>query len=300
MANDIKHIPVMMKEILQHLNFSEGACVLDCTLGLGGHSREIAKKIGPQGLLIGIDRDEDSIALAQQNLEDFSGRCAFVQKDFRDLDVALDGLGISQVDGILFDLGVSSYQMDTAERGFSIRSVGPLDMRMDRNSFISAYDLINSLSSKEISLILKNFGEERWHDRIADHLVKSRVKHPIQSTEELTEIILKAIPRRFQDHHIHPATRTFQAFRIAVNRELEAIEIALKKAIRYLRPGGAICVISFHSLEDRIVKEKFKYFAKEQMLEIITKKPLRPTDEEIERNARSRSARLRVARRIKK
>ena len=300
MANDIKHVPVMIKEILEHLNLSEGSCVLDCTLGLGGHSREIAKRIGSHGLLIGIDRDEDSIARAQQNLEDFSGRCAFAQKDFRDLDAALDNFGINQVDGILFDLGVSSLQLDTPERGFSIRSDGPLDMRMDRNSFISAYDLINSLSSKEISSILKNFGEERWHERIADYLVKSRVKHPIESTEELKEIILKAIPHRFQDHHIHPATRTFQAFRIAVNRELEALEIALNKAIRYLRPEGVICVISFHSLEDRIVKEKFKNFAKEQILEIITKKPLRPTEEETERNVRSRSARLRVARRIKK
>ncbi|MDP8264927.1 MAG: 16S rRNA (cytosine(1402)-N(4))-methyltransferase RsmH [Candidatus Aceula lacicola] len=300
MANEIKHVPVMIKEILEHLNLSEGSCVLDCTLGLGGHSKEIAKKIGSHGLLIGIDRDEDSIVRAQQNLEDFSGRCAFAQKDFRDLDAALDNFGVSQVDGILFDLGVSSLQLDTPERGFSIRANGPLDMRMDRNSFISAYDLVNSLSSKEISSILKNFGEERWHERIADHLVKSRVKHPIESTEELKNIILNAIPHRFQDHHIHPATRTFQAFRIAVNRELEALEIALNKAIRYLRPGGTICVISFHSLEDRIVKEKFKYFAKEEILEIITKKPLRPTEEEAECNVRSRSARLRVARRIKK
>ncbi len=300
MANNIKHVPVMINEILEHLDLFEGACILDCTLGLGGHSKEIARKIGPQGLLIGIDRDEDSIALAQQNLEEFSGRCAFAQKDFRDLDVALDSFGIDQVDGILLDLGISSYQLDTSERGFSIRSDGPLDMRMDRNSLISAYDLINSLSSKEISSILKNFGEERWHDRIADYLVKSRIKHPIESTEELKNIILRAIPNRFQDHHIHPATRVFQAFRIAVNRELEALEIALTKAIQYLKPGASICVISFHSLEDRIVKEKFKYCAKEQILEIITKKPLRSSEQEIQNNARARSAKLRVAKRIKR
>jgi len=293
------HTPVMMREVLENLHLEKGDCVLDCTLGLGGHAAEIVKRIGSHGLLIGIDRDEDSLMIAQNNLEEFSGSCAFVQKDFRHLDEVLDDLGIKQVNGVVLDLGVSSYQLETPERGFSIKSDGPLDMRMDRKSYISAYDLINSLSLKEISSILKNFGEERFHERIADHLVRQRIKHPIESTEELKSIILKAIPGgRHQQHKIHPATRTFQAFRIAVNRELEALDIALNKAVRYLKKDGYICVIAFHSLEDRIIKEKFRCFAKENILEIVTKKPLRPTDEEINENIRARSARLRVAKRI--
>ncbi len=299
MSENIKHIPVMRDQVLESLNLQEGNCILDCTLGLGGHSLEILKRIGGHGLLVGIDRDEDALALAQENLEEFSGRCVFAQKDFRYLDVALEDLGIKQVDGIIFDLGVSSYQLETPERGFSIRHDGPLDMRMDRSSFISAYDLVNSLSAQEISSILKSFGEERWHQRIAQYLVKQRIKHPIESTEELKEVILRAIPHRYQNQRIHPATRTFQAFRIAVNRELEALEIAVEKGIRHLKPGGRICVIAFHSLEDRIVKEKFKYFNKEGVLEIITKKPLTPSEEEMQKNIRSRSARLRIAERVK-
>ncbi|MDP8265998.1 MAG: 16S rRNA (cytosine(1402)-N(4))-methyltransferase RsmH [Candidatus Aceula meridiana] len=292
------HTSVMMNEVLENLHLKKGDCVLDCTLGLGGHARQIAKKIGSHGLLIGIDRDEDSLMLAKENLEEFSGRCAFIQKDFRHLDDVLDDLGIKQVDGVVLDLGVSSYQLETAERGFSIKADGPLDMRMDRKSYISAYDLINSLSFNEISSILKNFGEERFHERIADQLVRQRIKHPIESTEELKSIILKAIPGRHQQYKIHPATRTFQAFRIAVNRELEALDIALNKAVRYLKKDGYICSIAFHSLEDRIIKEKFRYFAKENIVEIVTKKPLRPTDQETHENIRARSARLRVAKRI--
>jgi len=295
MMENIEHIPVMYQEVIEQLNLHPGDCVLDCTLGLGGHSKEIVKHIGPSGTLIAMDRDADSLAIAKQNFDENQSRCTFVHQDFRFLDTALDGLKIKEVNAILFDLGVSSYQLDMPDRGFSIRSNGPLDMRMDREGFISAYDLINSLSINEISLILKNFGEERWHQRIADSLVKERVKHPIESTEELKRIIVGAIPHQYQHQKIHPATRSFQAFRIAVNRELEALDVALDKAIKYLSVGGHLCVISFHSLEDKIVKNKFCSYLKQGTIQILTKKPLRPSVLEVDQNPRSRSARLRTA-----
>jgi 16S rRNA (cytosine1402-N4)-methyltransferase len=295
MMENVEHIPVMCQEVIAQLHLHPGDCALDCTLGLGGHSREMIKGVSPGGSLIAIDRDSDSLDLARKSLEDYAGQCTFVQRDFRFLDSVLEELKIKEVSAILFDLGVSSYQLETPERGFSIRSNGPLDMRMDQNSFISAYDLINSLSTNEISLILKNFGQERWHQRIADFLVKERVKHPIESTEELKKIIVHAIPRKYQDQKIHPATRSFQAFRIAVNRELEALEVAIDKAIKYLRVGGRLCVISFHSLEDKIIKNKFCGYAKQGTIEILTKKPLRPSLAEMSKNPRARSARLRVA-----
>jgi len=295
MVEKAQHVPVMLQEVIESLDLHPGSCVMDCTLGMGGHSQEIVKRISPNGFLIAIDRDADSLTLAQKNLEEYAGHCTFIQKDFRYLDAVLDQLAIKEVDAFLFDLGVSSYQLDTPERGFSLRNNGPLDMRMDRNSFISAYDLINSLSIDEISLILKNFGQERWHKRIADCLVRERVKHPIESTEELKKIITNAIPRQHQHQKIHPATRAFQAFRIAVNRELEALEVALDKCMKHLRVGGRVVVISFHSLEDKIVKNKFHSYSKQGTIEILTKKPLRSTTAEVDENVRSRSARLRVA-----
>ncbi len=294
MMEHVDHIPVMCHDVIAQLHLRPGDRVLDCTLGLGGHSKEMLKAISPGGRLIAIDRDPDSLAIAENNLKEYAGQCTFVQKDFRALDAVLDDLKIKDVNAILLDLGVSSYQLDMPERGFSIRSNGPLDMRMDRGSFISAYDLVNSLSNNELSLILKNFGQERWHQRIADSLVKERVKHPIESTDELRKIILSAIPRQHQHQKIHPATRSFQAFRIAVNRELEALEVALDKAISYLCVGGRLCVISFHSLEDKIVKNKFCCYLKQGKIELLTKKPLSPSTEEMDRNPRARSARLRV------
>lgn len=290
-----QHIPVMCNEVLGGLNLRPGDHVLDGTMGLGGHSKEILKRISPNGFLIGVDRDGDSLAMAKENLSEYAGRTAFIQSDFRFLDKVLEDLGIKEVNAILLDLGVSSYQLDTPERGFSIRGSGPLDMRMDRGSFISAYDLVNSLSTNEISMILKNFGEERFHRRIADHLVRERVKHPIESTEELKRIIVSAVPRQYQNQKIHPATRSFQALRIAVNRELEALEEALDKCINCLRVGGRIGVISFHSLEDRIVKTKFNEFEKKGQAMVVTKKPLYPSESEINKNSRARSARLRIA-----
>ncbi|HOW34820.1 MAG TPA: 16S rRNA (cytosine(1402)-N(4))-methyltransferase RsmH [Candidatus Omnitrophota bacterium] len=289
------HIPVMLKEVLEFLNLKDGDCIVDGTVGTAGHSMNILTAVGPAGQLIGIDRDGDSLLVAEERLKSFAGRYRLVKDDFRNIDHVLDSLGIRQVNGMLLDLGISSYQLEDAQRGFSIKSEGPLDMRMDKNSYISAYDLVNSLSEGEIASILKNFGQERWHHRIASYLVKQRSKAPIESTQDLSDTVLRAIPHRYQNQKIHPATRTFQAFRIAVNRELEALEVALDKAVDYLSPAARLCVISFHSLEDKIVKEKFLSFAKQGKVKLITKKPLRPSPDETNDNPRARSARLRVA-----
>ncbi len=293
-----RHVPVMPKEVLAYLNLKAGDCVVDGTLGMAGHAAAIAEAIGSKGHLIGIDRDGESMKIAQERLANSLAKVNLVSQDFRHMDSILQGLGVEEVDGILLDLGISSYQLENADRGFSIKLDGPLDMRMDKNSYISAYDLVNSLSEKEISSILKNFGQERWSNRIASYLVKERMRNPIESTQDLSNTVLRAIPHRYQHEKIHPATRTFQAFRIAVNRELEALEVALDKSVHCLKKGARLCVIAFHSLEDRIVKEKFKAFAKEGKIKLITKKPLRPEAEEIHANPRARSARLRVAERI--
>jgi 16S rRNA (cytosine1402-N4)-methyltransferase len=272
--------------------------VVDATVGLGGHAVALLEKIGPPGRLIAIDRDGESLQLAKEKLKAFSAQCHFIQEDFRHIDRILKSLGIQEVDAIVFDLGVSSYQLNNPERGFSIKLDGPLDMRIDKQSFISAYDLVNSLSEREIASILKNFGQERFSNRIAHFLVQERIQHPIETTNDLTRAILKAIPYRYQRQKIHPATRTFQAFRIAVNRELEAMEIALDRCVPCLKKGGRIAVIAFHSLEDRIVKEKFRQYGRERKMVAIFKKPLRPSPQENQENPRARSARLRVAERI--
>ncbi len=285
------HIPVMSGEVREYLNLPSDACFVDCTIGCAGHSQLIASPMNPQGRIIGIDRDREALALAEKNLASCVQHCDFIHDDFRNIDKILDSLGIDQVDGMLFDLGVSSLQLDDPARGFRLRDEGPLDMRMDQEECLSAYDLINTLSEHEISSILKDYGQERWHNRIARHIVSKR---PLQSTGDLRDIVLRAIPRVSRREKIHPATRTFQAFRIAVNRELESLEIALDKCIDYLKTGARICVISFHSLEDRIVKQKFRLLAKDQKMELIVKKPLRPREEEVRENPRARSACLRV------
>ena len=301
------HVPVMQKEVQEYLNLSANATFVDCTLGLGGHARLIAEGLGPDGHLIGIDRDAQSLSLAKANLANSVCRKDFVHDDFRNIDKVLDGLKISQVEGMLFDFGISSFQLDKPERGFSIKSDGPLDMRMDQDSFISAYDLVNSLSEQEIASILHNYGEERMSRRIARFLVEERAKKPIESTKELSEIVMRAMPGRLRHQRIHPATRTFQALRIAVNRELESIELALNKCVKYLKKNGRICVIAFHSLEDRIVKQKFRAYTVAQataqgtdsvQLELVVRKPIRPMEEEVIANPRARSARLRVAQKI--
>jgi 16S rRNA (cytosine1402-N4)-methyltransferase len=290
----------MLREVLDYLNLSPGKTIVDATLGIGGHSREILERIMPGGRLVGIDRDEESLKVARQRLVDFGDSCEFVHGNFVEIDSILKKLNINKIDGIVFDLGISSFQLDDPQRGFSFQEEGPLDMRLDRTSYISAYDLINNLNEEEISSMLWNFGQERWHNRIARILVSEREKQPISTTSQLSNIVLKAIPYRYRCRHyrIHPATRTFQAVRIAVNRELETLETAINKAIEFLNDRARICVISFHSLEDRIVKLSFRRFAAEGLINTITPKPLTPTLEEIGTNPSSRSAKFRVAERL--
>lgn len=285
----------MLEEIIKYLNLGPGKTIVDATVGTGGHSLEIVRQILPAGRLIAIDRDEESLNIARERLGQFKNNCTFVYGNFVDIDKILNNLKVEKVDGMLFDLGISSFQLDNPQRGFTFQKDGPLDMRMDKNSYISAYDLLNNLNEEEISSLLKNFGQERWHNRIAKFLVKERKSHPISSTRELSELILKATPYKYRYYRIHPATRTFQAIRIAVNRELESLEIVLQKAIKFLSKGGRICVISFHSLEDRIVKFGFRNLSAANTIKIITRKPLLPCEEETRDNPSSRSAKLRVA-----
>jgi 16S rRNA (cytosine1402-N4)-methyltransferase len=292
------HVPVMTREVLEGLAPAPGKTVVDGTVGTGGHAQLIARLVSPGGRVVGIDRDEDALNLARQRLEGEGAACELVHGNFQDIDTILSEKGILHVDGILLDLGVSSLQLDTPERGFSFQSEGPLDMRLDKTSYISAYDLINNLNEDELSCLLRDFGQERWHHRIARFLVEERQKHPIATTSELAEIVKRATPYKYRFSRIHPATRTFQAVRIAVNRELETLERALSKAVDLLAPGGRICVISFHSLEDRIVKHRFKEYSAEGRIRIITPKPLTPSEEEVAQNPRSRSSKLRVAERL--
>ncbi len=292
------HTPVMLQEVLAYLNLGPGKIILDATVGTGGHAEEILKRISPGGRLIGIDRDRESLSVAKERLSRFGSACELVHGNFLDIDSILKGLKIKKVDGVLFDLGISSFQLEDPQRGFSFQQEGPLDMRMDRESYISAYDLLNNLNEEEISALLWNFGQERWHNRIARLLVSERERHPISTTAELSSIAVRATPYKYRHYRIHPATRTFQAVRIAVNRELETLEIALRKATELLAKAGRICVISFHSLEDRIVKISFKEFAREGLIKIITPKPLTPGLAEIEDNPSSRSSKFRVAEKV--
>jgi len=294
------HTPVMLTEVLDYLDLRPGKTIVDATIGTGGHSQGILERIMPGGRLIGIDRDQESLSIAKERLANFSESCDFIHSNFIDIDNILKTLNISKIDGVLFDLGISSFQLEDPERGFSFQNGGPLDMRLDRNSNISAYDLVNNLNEEEISSLLWAFGQERWHNRIAHILVREREKHPIATTLELSSIVQKAIPLRYRHRYyrIHPATRTFQAVRIAVNRELETLEMAISKAIELLNKKSRICVISFHSLEDRIVKFGFRKLAYEGLINIITPKPQTATYIEIEENPSSRSSKLRVAERL--
>ncbi len=292
------HTPVMLKEALEYLNVGQGKVIVDATVGTGGHSKCIIERISPGGRLICIDRDQESLAVARDRLSDYKGSCEFVYGNFSDIDTILRDLNISAIDGILFDLGISSFQLDNPSRGFSFQNEGPLDMRLDRNSYISAYDLVNNLNEEELSSLLWVFGQERWHNRIARFLVKERQGRPISTTSELSTIVLKAIPHKYREYRIHPATRTFQAVRIAVNRELEALETAIIKSIGFLNKNGRICVIAFHSLEDRAVKLAFRKESCGNLIKIMTPKPLVPVREEVLSNPSSRSAKFRAAERV--
>lgn len=292
------HQPVMLKEVISSLNLKTGDVVLDATVGLGGHSKEILKRILPDGSLIGLDQDRSAILIAETSLKDFSPNFKILNENFRNLEKILSKEGIKSLDAAIFDVGVSSYQLDDAQRGFSLKSDARLDMRMDPRAKISAYDIVNEYKEEDLADIIYKFGEERFSRRIARRIIEGRKSKPIETTMELAEIVRGAVGNKHKKGRIDPATRTFQAIRIAVNDELNALEEGIKEAVSYLGLGARIAVISFHSLEDRIVKNLFKGYAGLGVLKIITKRPLVPQDEEMAVNPRSRSAKLRIAERI--
>ncbi|MFY9268798.1 MAG: 16S rRNA (cytosine(1402)-N(4))-methyltransferase RsmH, partial [Candidatus Manganitrophaceae bacterium] len=281
---------------------------LDCTVGMGGHAEVILNATEPEGRVIGIDRDEDALALAAERLSRFQNRVTLRKSPFMELLHVVTDLGVKEVDGILFDLGVSSLQLDRPERGFSFQRPGPLDMRMDRTEGESAADWINSASERELVRILQEYGEERWSKRIASAIVRHRSESgTISRTEALEEIIWKAVPAKDRHRRIHPATRTFQALRMVINQEIPQLEAGLKEAISLLAVGGRLVVISFHSLEDRLVKQTFRAWSRGEVAEKegsarcfvnLYKKPVRPGEAEIARNPRARSAKLRALERV--
>ncbi len=291
------HNPVLLDEVINFLNPAPGKVIIDATIGGGGHAEEILRRIRPDGILIGIDRDAESLKIAHERLSS-KGSFRLINRNFRNLRHIIKDIDIGEVDGILFDLGISSIQMEAAERGFSIKNIGPLDMRMDRNDKLTAKDLVNGLSEGELSSIIRDLGEERFHNRIAKAIIMARKRKGIQTTAELADVISNSMPYRYARQRIHPATRTFQALRIRLNDELAAIEEAFHDAPYILKKGGRLCAISFHSLEDRIAKNVLKEFAAKGVLCILTKKILRPKEDEVLMNPRARSAKLRVAKRI--
>ncbi len=288
----------MPQEALEYLNVPAGGVVVDGTLGLAGHSWLIAQKLGQSGHLIGIDRDALAIDLAKEKLSGLSLQKDFCQGNFADIQQHLSGLGISTVDGVLLDLGISSFQLDNAARGFAFSSDGPLDMRMDPSKGQSAADLVNTLPENQLTNIIEKYGEDRFAKRIAKAIVYHRATQRIERTGQLADIVLRALPHGYTRGRIHPATRTFQALRIEVNDELGSLQRALQQSLEALKPGGRLCVISFHSLEDRIVKQAFKRFAEGGGAVILTKRPLVPTETECGTNPRSRSAKLRAIEKI--
>ncbi|MHB0884300.1 MAG: 16S rRNA (cytosine(1402)-N(4))-methyltransferase RsmH [Bacillota bacterium] len=302
-----------MKEVIEFLNCRPGGIYIDCTLGEGGHTLEILARIGPRGKLLGVDQDTGALAIAAKRLEtqgwvpspgptdtderdftDSAGSSAtLIHANFAELDVVLSSHAIPPVDGVLFDLGASSRQFDTPQRGFSYMHDAPLDMRMDAGQPVTAHDVVNGWDQAELARILFEYGEERWARRIAQFIIEARARRPIETTGELVEVIKAAIPAGARRHGPHPAKRTFQALRIAVNDELEAVKDGLAAALRAVKPGGRVVVISFHSLEDRAVKRTFKEAA-EGRFHILTKKPVTPSDAELNDNPRARSAKLRA------
>ncbi len=290
----VYHTPVLVREVIEFLKCGPGGIYLDCTLGEGGHTEEILKTSAPGGRVIGLDWDLQSIEHARDRLVAFGNRVVFHHENFIHLDAVLDREAVQEVDGILFDLGVSSTQLEVGERGFSFLKDGPLDMRMDQTKGKMASELINQLSETELTRIFQEYGEERWAKRISRFIVQERARARITSTSHLTELILKAIPKRSHVTRIHPATRVFQALRIAVNDELSNLWLVMEASIRRLKSAGRACVISFHSLEDRIVKHGFRDWGKQGQVTVITKRPIVAGEEERMLNPRCRSAKLRV------
>lgn len=309
------HVPVLFNETIENLNIRPDGIYVDGTLGGGGHSRGICERLGEDGLLIGIDRDTDALKAAQKNLEEFKCRKIFVHDNYSNIKRVLEGYQIERIDGAVLDLGVSSFQLDAEERGFSYMKPAPLDMRMDAEAPFSAYDVVNTYTKKELCDIIRSYGEEKWASRISDFIVKARGPHcetPIETTDALTDIIKAAIPASARREGPHPAKRTFQAIRIEVNDELGGLRKAVDEFVDVLGEKGRLCIITFHSLEDRIVKEKFAYRAdpctcpknlpcvcgKKPEVKKISRKPIIPSESEIEENPRSRSAKLRVVEKL--
>ncbi len=291
-----RHLPVLFTEVLEYLNCQPGRVYVDGTVGSGGHGRGILERSSPTGKLVGLDWDEAALERARENLAPFGHRVELRKANFRDLKSVLESLSIPGVDGIILDLGLSTEQLEDRERGFSFRGDGPLDMRMSRETAITARDLLETLSAEEIEALLREFGEERWARRIARNIVRRRERSPLRTTQELVEAIETSIPR--QPRRIHPATRAFQALRIAVNQELENLKHFLSEAPNLLNSGGRLGIISYHSLEDRLVKNYFRDWAPKGRgsvgaFKILTKKPVVPSLPEVEKNPRARSAKMR-------
>ena len=292
------HVPVMAGEIIEQLKLKNGNVVVDCTVGCGGHASQVLKEIIPGGMLIGIDQDDEALKIAEQTLRPYGDAFRLIRGNFRDLAQILKNIDVKKVDGLLFDLGVASIHFDTPARGFSVNYNGPLDMRMDRGIQLTARKIINTFPYRELEGVLREYGEEWKSHRIARSIVERRKKKPIETTLELAKLIEGVYYRRRYSRRIHPATKSFLALRVAVNNELDALKMGLVSGIEHLKSGSRISVISFHSLEDRIVKHMFKEYQKKELLRIITKSPLRPEYAEVKKNPRARSAKLRTAERI--
>ena len=292
----------MSEEVLFWLVRKDSRTYLDCTVGYSGHAEKFLEASGTASRLIGLDRDAVAIAASRERLAQFGDRVVLIHGHFMDLKQHLAASGIGLVDGILFDLGVSSPQLEESTRGFSFQEDGPLDMRMDQSMSGTAADLINQWPEAQLADAIFQFGEERFSRRIARAIVRARERHPLATTKELVSVIEGAVPANYRHSRLHSATRTFQAVRIAVNQELDCLEPALRDAVDVLSPGGRLCVISFHSLEDRIVKHTFRALSgkDDPALVVLTKKPQVPSREESDRNPRSRSAKLRAAQRVSK
>ena len=304
-----EHRSVLLEETVNGLNIKPDGIYVDGTLGGGGHAFEVCTRLNDKGSIVGIDQDEAAIEAAGIRLKDFGDKVTIVRSNYCEMKSRLHELGIDKVDGIVLDLGVSSYQLDTPERGFSYREDAPLDMRMDRRQKMTARDIVNDYSEMDLYRVIRDYGEDKFAKNIAKHIVQARAVKPVETTAELSEIIRASIPMKFQKKSGHPAKRTFQAIRIELNRELDVLRDSLDDMIDLLNPGGRLCIITFHSLEDRIVKSAFRknenpctcppdfpvcVCGKKSKGSIITKKPILPSEEELEYNSRSKSAKLRI------
>lgn len=311
---EFKHYSVLLNETIENLNIKPDGIYVDGTLGGGGHAYQVASRLSEKGRLIGIDQDADAIAAAGERLKEFGDKITIIRSNYANMKEELHRIGVEKVDGIVLDLGVSSFQLDTPERGFTYRDENaPLDMRMDDRQSLTAKDIVNGYSEMDLYRIIRDYGEDKFAKNIAKHIVQERAKKPIETTGELTEVIRASIPMKVQVIGGHPAKRTFQAIRIELNKELEVLQNNLDDMIDLLNPGGRICIITFHSLEDRIVKTNFKrnenpctcpsdfpvcVCGKKSKGKVVTRKPILPSEEELEVNSRSKSAKLRVFERV--